>query len=192
MINIILEGVLGKTLGNSWSLNVNSVLEVFEAIEANTNRITKFYKDLEKIMTHFVVYIDDKIMPHHLLNSKILNSGSTVKILPIIQGSDPVTMVVIGLALIALSMVLAVVLSPKQPKDVKTNSTIIGGIRNVLNRNVVVPIGYGRLRIGSAVISNDIRISDAARKNYAANRGGGDSFAGYGGGGNVQVYTKTN
>ena len=61
MINIILEGVLGKTLGNSWSLNVNSVLEVFEAIEANTNRITKFYKDLEKTMTHFVVYIDDKI-----------------------------------------------------------------------------------------------------------------------------------
>jgi hypothetical protein len=89
-------------------------------------------------------------------------------------------------------MVLAVVLSPKQPKDVKTNSTIIGGIRNVLNRNIAVPIGYGRLRIGSAVISNDIGISDAAKNSYAADRGGGDSFAGYGGGGNVQVYTKTN
>ena len=61
-----------------------------------------------------------------------------------------------------------------------------------MNRNVVVPIGYGRLRIGSAVISNDIRISDAAGKNYAANRGGGDSFAGYGGGGNVQIVKKLN
>jgi len=191
MINIILEGVLGKTLGNSWSLNVNSVLEVFEAIEANTNRITKFYKDLEKTMTHFVVYIDDKIMPHHLLNSKILNSGSTVKILPIIQGSEPTTMVIIGLTLIALSIVLSIVLSPKQPKDVKTNSTIIGGIRNVLNRNIAVPIGYGRLRIGSAVISNDIGISNADGTIYSS-VAAGSSFAGYGGGGNVQIVKKLN
>lgn len=191
MINIILEGVLGKTLGNSWSLNVNSVLEVFEAIEANTNRITKFYKDLEKTMTHFVVYIDDKIMPHHLLNSKILNSGSTVKILPIIQGSEPTTMVIIGLTLIALSIVLSIVLSPKQPKDVKTNSTIIGGIRNVLNRNIAVPIGYGRLRIGSTVISNDIGISNADGTIYSS-VAAGSSFAGYGGGGNVQIVKKLN
>ena len=191
MINIILEGVLGKTLGNSWSLNVNSVLEVFEAIEANTNRITKFYKDLEKTMTHFVVYIDDKIMPHHLLNSKILNSGSTVKILPIIQGSEPTTMVIIGLTLIALSIVLSIVLSPKQPKDVKTNSTIIGGIRNVLNRNIAVPIGYGRLRIGRAVISNDIGISNADGTIYSS-VAAGSSFAGYGGGGNVQIVKKLN
>ena len=190
MINIILEGVLGKTLGNSWNLNVNSVLEVFEAIEANTNRITKFYKDLEKTMTHFVVYIDDKIMPPHLLNSKILNSGSTVKILPIIQGSEPTTMIIIGLTLIALSFVLAVVLSPKQPKDVKTNSTIIGGIRNVLNRNIAVPIGYGRLRIGSAVISNDIGISNADGTIYSS--AGGSSFAGYGAGGNVEITKKLN
>ena len=191
MINIILEGVLGKTLGNSWNLNVNSVLEVFEAIEANTNRITKFYKDLEKTMTHFVVYIDDKIMPPHLLNSKILNSGSTVKILPIIQGSEPTTMVIIGLTLIALSIVLSIVLSPKQPKDVKTNSTIIGGIRNVLNRNIAVPIGYGRLRIGSAVISNDIGISNADGTIYSS-VAAGSSFAGYGGGGNVQIVKKLN
>jgi predicted phage tail protein len=32
----------------------------------------------------------------------------------------------------------------------------LGSIRNVLNRNIAIPIGYGRLRIGSAVISNDI------------------------------------
>jgi hypothetical protein len=188
MINITLEGVLGQTLGNSWILNVNSVLEIFEAIEANTNKITKFYKNLEKTMTHFVVYIDDKVMPPHLLNSKILNSGSNVKILPIIQGSEPTTMIIIGLTLIALSMILAVVLSPKQPKDVKTNSTIIGGIRNVLNRNIAIPIGYGRLRIGSAVISNDVGISNAEGTIYS-NAGGG-SFAGYGAGGNVQIIKK--
>lgn len=189
MIDITLEGVLGKTLGRSWSLNVCSVLEIFEAIEANTNKITKFYKNLEKTMTHFIVYIDDKIMPPHLLNSKILSPYSKVKILPIVQGSEPTTMVIIGLTLIALSMILAVVLSPKQPKDVKTNSTIIGGVKNVLNRNIPVPIGYGRLRIGSAVISNSIGISNSDGTIYSSAGGVGNSF---GSGGNVQIYKKLN
>jgi hypothetical protein len=57
-----------------------------------------------------------------------------------------------------LSIVLSIILSPKVPKDVKTNSSILGGINNVLNRNAPVPLGYGRLRVGSLVISNDIII----------------------------------
>jgi len=99
-------------------------------------------------------------------------------------------MIIIGLTLIALSIVLSIVLSPKQPKDVKTNSTIIGGIRNVLNRNIAVPIGYGRLRIGSAVISNDIGISAAQGTVFTS--GGGNTSTGYGGGGNVQIVKKLN
>ena len=63
---------------------------------------------------------------------------------------------------------MSIVLSPKAPKDVKTNSTILGGIRNVLNRNIAVPIGYGRMRLGSAVISNDIQVLpiDQGANNY--------------------------
>lgn len=158
MISITLEGYLGKKLGKSWNLNVRSVVEIFEAIEANTNKITRFHRDLQKFVTHFVVYINGKLMPAHLLNSKILNSGDVLRVVPVIQGGF--IWLIIGIVLIVLSMVLAVVLSPKAPKDVKTNSTILGGIRNVINRNIPVPIGYGRLRIGSAVISNDILISN--------------------------------
>ena len=157
MISITLEGYLGKKLGKSWNLNVRSVVEIFEAIEANTNKITRFHRDLQKFVTHFVVYINGKLMPAHLLNSKILNSGDVLRVVPVIQGGF--IWLIIGIVLIVLSMVLAVVLSPKAPKDVKTNSTILGGIRNVTNRNIPVPIGYGRLRIASAVISNDILIS---------------------------------
>lgn len=158
MISITLEGYLGKKLGKSWNLNVRSVVEIFEAIEANTNKITRFHRDLQKFVTHFVVYINGKLMPAHLLNSKILNSGDVLRVVPVIQGGF--IWLIIGIVLIVLSMVLAVVLSPKAPKDVKTNSTILGGIRNVINRNIPVPIGYGRLRIGSAVVSNDILISN--------------------------------
>lgn len=157
MIDITLHGILGKKLGKNWQLDVDSVFEIFEAVEANNQKINKYFSDFKKFVSHFVVYIDGKIMPAHLLKSKILENGSKVEILPVVQGG--IELVIIGILLIILSIVLAVVLSPKAPKDVKTNSSILGGIRNVLNRNIPVPIGYGRLRIGSAVISNLISIS---------------------------------
>lgn len=160
MIDITLHGILGKKLGKNWQLNVDSVYEIFEAIEANNQKVNKYFTDFKKFVSHFVVYIDGKIMPAHLLKSKMLENGTKVEILPVVQGG--VTLVVIGILLIVLSIILAVVLSPKAPKDVKTNSTILGGIRNVLNRNIPVPIGYGRLRVGSAVISNLISISPIA------------------------------
>ena len=65
-----------------------------------------------------------------------------------------------------LSIVLSIILSPKVPKDVKTNSSIMGSINNVLNRNAPVPLGYGRLRVGSLVISNDILISPKFDNTY--------------------------
>lgn len=156
MIDITLHGILGKKLGKNWRLNVDSVYEIFEAVEANNQTVNKYFSDFKKFVSHFVVYIDGKIMPAHLLKSKILESGNKVEIIPIIQGG--VTLVIIGIVLMVLSIVLSIVLSPKAPKDVKTNSTILGGVRNVLNRNIPVPIGYGRLRVGSAVISNNIII----------------------------------
>jgi len=158
MIDITLHGILGKKLGKNWQLDVDSVFEIFEAVEANNQKINKYFSDFKKFVSHFVVYIDGKIMPSHLLKSKILENGSKVEIVPVIQGGG-IELIIIGILLIVLSIVLAVVLSPKAPKDVKTNSSILGGIRNVLNRNIPVPIGYGRLRIGSAVISNLISIS---------------------------------
>ena len=41
MINIILHGVLGKKLGKNWQLNVDSIYEIFEAVEANNQKINK-------------------------------------------------------------------------------------------------------------------------------------------------------
>jgi len=164
MINITLHGILGKKLGKNWQLNVDSVYEIFEAVEANNQKINKYFSDFKKFVTHFMVYIDGKILPSHLLKSKILENGNKVEIIPVVQGGG--ALIVIGLLLIVLSIVLAIVLSPKAPKDIKTNSTILGSISNVLNRNAPVPLGYGRLKIGSLVISNDILISPKSDPTY--------------------------
>ena len=36
MINITLHGILGKKLGKNWRLNVDSVYEIFEAVDTNS------------------------------------------------------------------------------------------------------------------------------------------------------------
>jgi len=156
MVKINLHGHLGKKLGKYWDFEVESVFEIFQAIEANTTKINKYFNDFNKLFTHFVVYIDGKMMPKHLLKSKILKENSVVEIVPVVQGSWFWALIIVGVLLIALSIVLAIILSPKEIEDVKTSSTALSNIRNVLNRNIPVPIGYGRFRIGSAVISNDI------------------------------------
>jgi len=158
MIDITLYGVLGKKLGKHWLFNVESIFEIFEAIEANTNGVSKYFKDLKKFASHFIVYVDGKLIKSHLIKSKILNDGNKVEILPIIQGSGPITSIIIGVVLMALSYVVTALLSPKAPKDIKTSSSTLGGIKIVVNRNIVIPVGYGRLRVGSAVISNNITI----------------------------------
>lgn len=174
MVDITLRGILGKQFGSEWRLNVSSVLEIFEAIEANTSRVSRCFYDLQKFATHFVIFIDGKAMPSYLLNSKILKKNNKVEILPIVQGSGGLELFIIGVLLTVASIVITKMLSPKAPKDVKTNSTILGGIRNVTARNIVVPIGYGRLKLGSAVVSNYISINNLSSTESGPKNEAGD------------------
>ena len=146
MISVVFKGALGRKFGTNWDLQVSSVHEIFEAVEANTKNSRKVFSDVSKLVSHFVVFVDGKLLPSYSIFSKILNSGCKVEILPIIQGGGPfVAFFIIGLILTILSFVLLKMLSPKKPKDIRTSSTILGRIRNVTSRNIVVPIGYGRL-----------------------------------------------
>lgn len=58
MVNVTLKGILGKKLGNDWSLSVSSVFEIFEAVEANSSAVSKNFSDLQEFVTHFMVFVD--------------------------------------------------------------------------------------------------------------------------------------
>lgn len=155
MINITLRGILASKFGDKWNLDVSSVQEIFQAIKVNTKNSEKIFYEAEKLFSHFMVVVDGSVLPSYLFFSDVLEPGNNVEIVPIVQGGGA-TLFFIGLGLMILSYFLMKWLSPKAPKDIKTSSTILQGMRNVTARNVVVPIGYGRLRVGSVVITNDI------------------------------------
>ena len=104
-----------------------------------------------------MIYVDDKIVAPEYLNSPILKRNSKVEVIPLILGS---AQIIIGLILLAIStgiqMLITKLLTPESPTDIKTVSRLFSGYENVSLRNVSIPIGYGRLKIGSIVISNDI------------------------------------
>ncbi len=74
-----------------------------------------------------------------------------------------------------IQMLITRLMSPKAPKDIKNNSRMFSGYENVTKRNVAIPIGYGRLKIGSVVVSNDLQI-----KGIIDNPAGGGNFIGGG------------
>lgn len=169
MAQIVLEGILGKATKKNWKLNVSSVLEAFQAISANDRKFTRHLCDMGKMFTHFAVLVNGKFMHPSKLGFKILDKNSVVRIVPVLQGGWAVALLVTGIVLTILSIVLSYLLSPRLPKDVNTSSFSFGSIVNVEKRNTPVPIGYGKLRVGSNVIANKITTIEDQLTDYGQN-----------------------
>lgn len=162
MVNVKLHGIFENFIKTEWQLNVKSVFEAFEAIEANSGKLLNSLGYFQEYLTHFIVYVDDKPVSVEYLNSPILKKDSRIEIVPLILGSDFGMSFLIGLLLLAIStgiqLLITKLMSPKAPKDVKNNSRLFSGYENVTKRNVPIPIGYGRLKIGSIVVSNGLSL----------------------------------
>ena len=97
-------------------------------------------------------------MAPEYLNSPILKKNSVVEVVPLILGAEIglMTMIIVMLIAMGIQMLITRLLSPKAPKDIKNNSRMFSAYENVTKRNVAIPIGYGRLKIGSVLVSNDL------------------------------------
>ena len=158
MVNIKLHGIFEQFVKTEWVLNVKTVGEALEAIEANSGKLIIGLNKLQEYLTHFIIYVDNKIVSSEYLYSPILKKNSNVEIVPLLMGSD------FGLSLILLAISIGIqflitkLLSPKNPIDVKSNSKYFSSYENVTKRNFPIPLGYRRIKTGSVVISNDINV----------------------------------
>jgi predicted phage tail protein len=101
-------------------------------------------------------------MPPEYLDSPILKKTSVVEVVPLLIGSDfGITAFLLMLAVsIGIQLLIAKIMTPKSPVDVKTNSRLFSNYENVTARNVPVPLGYGRVKVGSIVVSNNLIITN--------------------------------
>jgi predicted phage tail protein len=168
MVSVKLHGVFEDFIKTDWKLNVSTVLEIFEAIQANSNKLISTLGVLDEYLSHFIIYVDGKVVPPEYINSPILKKDSKVEVVPLILGSAELA---IGIALMligtGIQMLITKLLTPKSPVDIKTVSRLFSNYENVSLRNVPVPIGYGRYKIGSVVVSNNIQFISYASNGLA-------------------------
>ena len=174
MTSVSLEGRLGQIVGSHFSFKTRTLREVLDAIEANTGKFRNYLLGNGKRM--FAIFVDGKELdPVASLNTNVKNKKITIipllfgafvaSLTAAIVGAMAVTGVaakvatfVVGTVLSAalsfgISLLISKIMKQDDPEALNTSSFLFGQAENVTKQGVVVPVGYGRMQVGSRVIS---------------------------------------
>lgn len=159
MKKIFLYGELGKFLGKEWELEVDSVQEALWAIEANTGKLTSFLSENSEKFGYYTFKVDDKkLSSREELESKFSKSSKEIHIMPQVAGGDVVNILIQVVIAVAMGFIMKALFKPPKPKEERqTRSYLFSGPENTAAQGIPVPLGYGRLRVGSVVISASLR-----------------------------------
>jgi predicted phage tail protein len=106
---------------------------------------------------YFVV--DGKAVESSEVLDKRVKEGENIEVIPVVAMCAPafaifmVKMIIMIVVSMAISMLVAKMMTPKDPKQLKTSSYIISGKTNIAARNTPIPMGYGRLRVAPPVVN---------------------------------------
>jgi len=127
---------------------------------------------------HWQLFINDKRVSQNDLDNK-LESGTTVQLVPVITGGDPITIALYVIA--ALMIVMAVYMYSQMPDGQPSSekSYMFNGALNSNEQGGAVPLVYGYARVGSIVISSAITNEEMEDGKYNSPiNGPGGSFRG--------------
>lgn len=183
MTTVYLHGLLGKEFGKKFKFSLGRPKDCVWAIDANKKGFVNRLVELAKKGAHYSVVVDGRIS--HNINLE--KTAKELHIIPSISGSAGVVVAVGVIAAVVgyagtfgpvVSAILIAVgtaavsygISNLMQKDQKTDVGSASATSNAANKSFLfsngenvteqgnpVPIGYGRLRIGSAVIQSTIK-----------------------------------
>lgn len=190
MKTIILLGELGKKFGRRHRLDVGSAAEAVRALCANFKEFRQFVaSSAERNVAYRVVNVRQDLSEdelHHPVGHTIVfapvvmganflkKAGMIILGAVLIAASffiPPIALVgTATLASVTFSIGVSLVLggvaqllapTPKAPGDEEnTASYVFSGPVNVSAQGATIPVGYGRLIVGSAVVSAGISVED--------------------------------
>lgn len=177
MTKITLHGILAKEFKKTFNLAIKKPREVFDAISCSHENFRNRIVELANQGIHFTLLVDGKKLST-MEELSIAANYEKIDIVPLVCGAGKVLgviLMVVGAVLMAtgvggplgavlfstgLSMVLAPKPKVERPKsDVSgaKESFIFSSKANISEQGIPVPVGYGRLRVGSAVIQSTIK-----------------------------------
>tara|TARA_R110000782_G_scaffold158956_2_gene251130 strand:- start:729 stop:1331 length:603 start_codon:yes stop_codon:yes gene_type:complete len=173
MTIVNIHGILAREYGSSFILNLPNPKDVLEAIDCNRLGFLQRLVELQREGFCYDLIIDKKRITNGP-DMENISDPATIDLVPAISGSGPVIGAVIGflgsgtlLAYLANAVIFAAIsyaLTPKpenEALEIEANSSkgslIFSNTANLANQGSPVPIGYGRLQVGSQVIQATIK-----------------------------------
>lgn len=182
MTNVYIHGLLAKEFGRKFKFSLGRPKDAIAAIDANKKGFTNRIIELAKKGAHYSIVVDGIVA-----NKFSLERGTPkdIHIIPAIAGSAGVVTAIgvilyaaalyapeylavylIALGTVAISYGISNLMQKSQKTDVGSASATANALNksflfsngeNVAEQGNPLPIGYGRLRIGSAVIQSTIK-----------------------------------
>jgi predicted phage tail protein len=204
LTEVRLYGSLGKRFGRVHKFDIETPAEAMRALFANCKGMKEWFADRQKSGFRVYVGEKSKTAASIGADELgITHTGKTISITPAVGGAKAgfgqvilgVVLIVVGVIInyytggtagnffisMGVSLVIGgisrMLFTPPDTQNNKPTDTpnyTFSGPVNTVSQGHPVPVGYGRLRVGGAVISAGIRSED-----YATGGGGG----GFGGGG---------
>lgn len=188
LTTVILEGAMGRTFGRKWRLAIKSPREALAMIEANRPGLRTWMRAKLQQYTHYKVVCEYQNGRKEALGEQefrtLQGQPVVIRFVPLIQGAKGFTKVLLGAALIAISFIPGLqgissyvfkfgvslviggvvdMLTPRPktsdqtPRKDKTSYYFDGAV-NTTGQGVPVQLIYGRLRVGSHVISAGVSV----------------------------------
>jgi predicted phage tail protein len=162
---INLHGKIAERFGARWELEVESVIEALRAIEANTGCFFRYLSENKEENKTFSFILDDcpqKIEKEEELLTSLPSKCKEFHIIPNAEGAGPLAPFLVPLMIsLATGFIMRALFRPPKPEEEKrTKSFLFSNAENVTSQGVPVPIAYGRLLVGSVVVSATMRHVD--------------------------------
>ena len=184
MTQVTLHGILAKEFKKNFSLAIKRPKEVFDAISCSHSNFRNRVTELANQGIHFALLVDGKKITE-LRELNIQKESQEIHLVPLIIGAGGVALVsfitgaggaaltggaafaasainavIIGVVSMGIQMALAPKPKMDRPESVVNSakqSFLFSSKANIAEQGLPVPVGYGRLRVGSSVIQSTIK-----------------------------------
>lgn len=191
MTDVFIYGRMGEILGSHYKLACDSLGEVLKAIESNTGKFRRYVCDNKK--RGVAIFVGEKCLTYDDLKAGYVNvKNKVIKIIPLLVGSGLFTFFVgvfgatmvgkvaafVATALVmtaisvGLTLLMQALFKPDKPESASSTSYVFTTAENVTRQGGAMPVGYGRFKVGSVVLSScikNIEKSIARGSNFSAN-----------------------
>lgn len=182
IVKITTHGALGEHLGRKeWYANVNNFPMAMSAVEVmSKKKFCRYLIESEQKGIRYKILINGRDFLYDINNppdpknwssitsSELWNKNpnlKTIDIVPVLEGSAELIIPII--ISVIISVAIAMIMNALTPdptlenfKERQKGSYLFGGPVNTIEEGIPVPVGYGRLIIGSAVIAASYNVEE--------------------------------